>query len=148
MKRCIIIIYLMSAGGAWAQAAPAQRYMDDQGVEIIQNRAAPPRPAVAVVAAREPAPGPAQTTADPRLRIGQAEQAARDRDREAVLREELGQETRKFEAATKALAQAEHAARSQPQAAAILKQLKEVLHAHQQNILSLHAELQRNRIVR
>lgn len=132
------------AGSALAQQAPAQRYIDAQGVEIIQNRDAA-RPAT-VAAPRVAAPrdaGPASAASDPKLQVSTAEQAARDRDRAAILREELGHETSKFEAASKAFVKAEQAARGQPQAGAVLKQLKEVLHMHQQNMESLTAELQR-----
>lgn len=150
-KTILTIVLLCGAGGAGAQQAPAQRYMDAQGVEIIQNRGAP-RPA-----ASEPARGgsvrttpaaPALAVADPKLQVSAAEQSARDLDREAILREELGEETRRFEAATKALVRAEQAARGQPEVGAVLKQLKAVLHSHQQNIESITAELQRTRAAR
>lgn len=148
-KTIVTFILLCSAGGAGAQQAPAQRYMDAQGVEIIQNRSAP-RPAAAEPARGgvRTAPAPALAVADPRLQVSAAEQSARDLDREAILREELGVETRKFEAATKALVRAEQAARGQPEVGAVLKQLKEALHSHQQNIESITAELQRTRAAR
>lgn len=158
-KYAMMIVLLSSSGNACAQDAPAQRYIDDQSVEIIQNRSlahpgqGAPTPAWITArggvldAASGAAPGSARAVAavDPKLRIGAREQDARDQEREAILRQELQHETSKYEAATKTLAQAEQAARSQPQVGAVLKQLKEVLHAHQQNIESLAAELQRTR---
>lgn len=37
------VLMLCMPGAACAQDVPAQRYIDAQGVEIIQNRAAPPK---------------------------------------------------------------------------------------------------------
>jgi len=161
-KYAMMIALLGAAGNACAQDAPAQRYIDDQGVEIIQNRSAARPGQAAPLAGRNTARGGvldavsgaapvsvgAGAAADPKLRIGAREQGARDQEREAILRQELQHETSRYEAATKTLAQAEQAARSQPQVGAVLKQLKEVLHAHQQNIESLAAELQRTRAAR
>lgn len=155
MNKTIVTIVLLcgaGAGGAGAQQAPAQRYMDAQGVEIIQNRGAPrpamPEPARGGSVRTAPAAPAALAVADPRLQVSAAEQSERDLDREAILREELGAETRKFEAATKALVRAEQAARGQPEVGAVLKQLEAVLHSHQQNIESITAELQRTRAAR
>lgn len=134
-----------SAGAASAQQAPAQRYIDAQGVEIIQNRDAA-RPAQAAqprAGAVRTAPAAAAAAADPKLQVSAAEQSARDLDRAAILREELAQEMRKFEAASKALVQGEQAARAQPQAGSALPRLKEILHTHQQNIEAISAELRR-----
>lgn len=151
MSKFILAFLLACAAvAALAQPAPAQRYVDAQGVEIIQNRDAP-RPAAAdAPRASRPraAGGGVQAAADPKLRISAAEQAERDLDRAAILREELGQETRKFEAATQALAKAEKAARGQPQADAVLKQLKDMLHVHQQNIQAISLEMQRAQVAR
>ncbi len=130
---------------ALAQQAPAQRYIDAQGVEIIQNRDAA-RPSAVASGRVAPVPKAAAATgaaSDPKLQVGAAEQAARDLDRAAILREELAHETRKFEAASRALVQSEKAARTQQQDPATLKQLNELLHTHQQNIQSITAELQR-----
>ena len=136
-----------SAGAASAQQAPAQRYIDAQGVEIIQNRDAA-RPVSATAAAQPRAgavrtPAAATAAADPKLQVSATEQSARDLDRAAILREELAQEMRKFEAASKALVQGEQAARAQPEAGSALPRLKEILHTHQQNIEAISAELRR-----
>lgn len=149
-KTVFTIILACSAGGTLAQQAPAQRYMDAQGVEIIQNRNAPRQGGMDMprTAASKLATVPDGAVADPRLQVSVAEQSARDRDREAILREELGHETAKFEAASKAFVKAEQAARGQPQVETVLKQLKQVLHTHQQNMESLTAELQRTRTAR
>lgn len=168
-KYTMYAVFAVLTGTAHAQQAPAQRYIDAQGVEIIQNRDAPRPPATggqpratgtrtagtgglvspaAGIAAAAAAMSGSGAEVDPRLQISPAEQSARDRDRETILREELAQEMRKFEAATKAMVQTEQAARKQPEAGAVLKQLKETLHAHQQNIQSITAELQRTRVSR
>ncbi|MEW6021103.1 MAG: hypothetical protein AB1807_03070 [Pseudomonadota bacterium] len=149
-KTVFTIVFACSAGGTLAQQAPAQRYMDAQGVEIIQNRNAPRQGGMDMprTTASKAATVPDGAAADPRLQVSAAEQSARDRDREAILREELGHETAKFEAASKAFVKAEQAARGQPQVEGVLKQLKEVLHTHQQNMESLTAELQRTRTAR
>lgn len=160
-KYAMIIALLGAAGSACAQDAPTQRYIDAQGVEIIQNRGAlRPGSGKSFAPAQEPAQDPTRilstrrgaappaSAVDPKLLIGAREQGARDEEREAILRQELAQETRKFDAATRALTQAEQAARSQPQVGAVLTQLKEILHAHQQNIESLGAELRRTRAAR
>ncbi|WP_313177498.1 hypothetical protein [Massilia sp.] len=146
----LAIAFACGAGSALAQQAPAQRYMDAQGVEFIQNRNAPRQEGIDAprAAAKKPAAVAEAAAADPRLQVSAAEQSARDRDREAILREELGHETAKFEAASKAFVKAEQAARGQPQVGAALKQLKDVLHTHQQNMESLTAELQRTRSTR
>ena len=143
-KHLVCALLACVAGGAGAQQARPQRYIDAEGVEIIQNRDATRPPSVA-----PPRAGAVKTTgvtgeaADRKLQVSAAEQSARDLDRAAILREELAHEMRKFEAATKALVQTRQAAGSQPQAGATLKQLKEVVHMHQQNIQSLTAELRR-----
>lgn len=150
IKLILAILLPCVAVAALAQPAPAQRYVDAQGVEIIQNRDAPRQASADAPRVSTPRAGggSVQAAVDPKLRISAAEQAERDLDRVAILREELGQETRKFEAATQALAKAEKAARGQPQADTILKQLKDMLHVHQQNIQAISLEMQRAQFAR
>jgi hypothetical protein len=124
--------------------------MDAQGVEFIQNRAAP-RAAAAVEKPPRPASVPAsvnQAPADTHLRITREQQAGRDADRLAILQEELTRESRLYQTAWNALTAAEKAARDSKQTRPDLGHIQEELYEHQRNIQSINAEIGRTRIAR
>ena len=129
------------------QAISAARYVDAQGVEVIHNRNAElplsvsaPAPAtqgsVTVAKAAPLAAGPV----DPKLRVAPAEQALRDRDRVAILQQELETESRKYESAWMRL---QGAKGTEKPGAVATQRMNEELDDHQKNIQALHAELRR-----
>jgi hypothetical protein len=141
------LLYCGAACGAAAGegALSATRYIDAQGVEMIQNRARPApaaavaqAPAPASVAARPAAAQPAAARA-PGWQISAAEQAGRDQDRLDILKQELAAEVRLYESVTKALAGVAGKTTDAPGQARLYRDLNE----HQKNIQSLHAEIRR-----
>ena len=114
-----------------AHGGEAVRYRDGQGIEMIGGRTTAIPDAVSVppaLAARQAAPL--------RLQITAHEQQARDRDRDrlAILRQELD---------TELAALQENIAHSRGLAHEPLQRSREQLHRHQQNIRDLHAEISR-----
>lgn len=118
----------------------ATRYIDPQGVEIIQNRARP-APAAALSAATPP---PAAASANaaaraPGWQVSAAEQAVRDRDRLDILKQELADQVRLYESVTKALAGEAGKTTGAPEQARLYREL----HEYQTNIQALNAEIRR-----
>lgn len=109
-------------------ATEAMRYRDPQGIDIIRNRASAAPPAT-------PTSVPPRSPVEPaRFQIPMQEQQARDRDRLAILRQELATEL-------DALASQQHQARStDPEQA---RRMGAQQHRHQQNIRDLTAEIER-----
>lgn len=163
MKTLYIVSLLWSAGAAVAGQVSGERYVDRQGVEFILNRSLPvmsaaPAPLAAAaqpkgsaiidLAPSRSAPGVHAVrvggvdlaASDPRMRISADEQAGRDRDRAMILKEELLIESQKFEEKRKKLTVQAMRDRG---ADAELTRLKEELHAHQENMRLLNAELRR-----
>lgn len=149
MKYCLLTICLLGGAGAVPAApiAPA-RYIDAQGVEVIHNRGAEPAPPAAVVGAGQvttpaeiapPRKPVASVANDARMKISADAQRERDRDRVAILKEELANEVRALEATFQRAKQAS----ADKLSAADSRRVTEEMYAHQQNILSLHSELRR-----
>ena len=112
-----------------AHGGEAVRYRDGQGIEMIGGRTTAIPDAVSVppaLAARQAAPL--------RLQITAHEQQARDRDRLAILRQELDAELAALQ---------ENIAHSRGLANEPLQRSREQLRRHQQNIRDLHAEISR-----
>lgn len=112
-----------------AHGGEAVRYRDGQGIEMIGGRATAIPDAVSVppaLAARQATPL--------RLQITAHEQQARDRDRLAILRQELDTELDAVQ---------ENIAHSRGLAHEPLQRSREQLRRHQQNIRDLHAEISR-----
>lgn len=112
-----------------AHGGEAVRYRDGQGIEMIGGRTTAIPDAVSVppaLAARQAAPL--------RLQITAHEQQARDRDRLAILRQELDAELAALQ---------ENIAHSRGLAHEPLQRSREQLRRHQQNIRDLHAEISR-----
>lgn len=112
-----------------AHGGEAVRYRDGQGIEMIGGRTTAIPDAVSVppaLAARQAAPL--------RLQITAHEQQARDRDRLAILRQELDAELAALQ---------ENVAHSRSLADEPLQRSREQLRRHQQNIRDLRAEISR-----
>lgn len=112
-----------------AHGGEAVRYRDRQGIEMIGGRAA----AMTVATPQLPALA-AQRTGPVRLQITAHEQQARDRDRLAILRQELDAELAALQ---------ENIAHSRGLANEPLQRSREQLRRHQQNIRDLRAEISR-----
>ncbi|PHV07910.1 hypothetical protein CSQ96_08455 [Janthinobacterium sp. BJB412] len=135
------LLYCGAACGAAAGEAPlsATRYIDAQGVEMIQNRARPAPAAAVVQAPAALAAKPSAAARAPGWQISAAEQAGRDQDRLDILKQELAAEVRLYESVTKALAGVAGKTTDASGQARLYRDLNE----HQKNIQSLHAEIRR-----
>lgn len=125
---CLLGLASLAAAGHGGEAV---RYRDAQGIEIIGGRATlVPAPAPA-----RPAPAPlAQQAASARWQIAPPEQQARDRERLAILRQEMANE----------MAAIDTSAHSPPaRDAESTNRAREQLRRHQQNIRALNAEIRR-----
>ena len=91
----------MASSAACAQTSEAARYTNQQGIEIIQNRPASAAK-LPVETAKPRAPEPA-TVKDARFQVSAKDQAERDRDRLAILRQELLKEMEGYQAKNKIL---------------------------------------------
>lgn len=141
MTCALATLSLLYCGGAAAAAgtdgaSSATRYIDAQGVEIIQNRAKPAPPATAPVS---PAPKVSSAARDPGWQIGATEQAERDRDRLDILKQELADQVRLYESVMKSLAGVAGKTTEAPDQARLYRNL----HEYQKNIQSLNAEIRR-----
>lgn len=125
-----------TCGTPFAQSVEALRYVGSHGIEIIQNRNGGARSA--------PAPAKARPL-DARVVIPADAQAARDRDRLSILQHELVSETGAL--ATKINTLQTPALRDKLPADELVR-LKDGLHAHEQNIRSLNAEISRVKLNR
>lgn len=144
-----LALLALMALGAWlallallasdAHGAEAVRYRDGQGIEIIGGRAsaipATVAPPVMPVTRSAPLRLQRMQQAEPaRLHVTAHEQQARDRDRLAILRQELDAELAAVQ---------ENIAHSRGLAHEPLQHSREQLRRHQQNIRDLHAEISR-----
>lgn len=137
MKYCLFCFYMFSTAAAAQPISPA-RYVDAQGVEVIHNRGAEPA-AGGQVTTPAVAPAIKPRGADPKLQVSAAEQQGRDRDRIAILQQELAAEVKALEAGFLRAKQA----KPDQLSAAESQRLTEDMDAHQKNILALHGELRR-----
>lgn len=133
-----------------AQSIDAERYVNAQGIEVIQGR----RAALAAAPAPEAENATVQSTpARPVLRtepaaqarpaafqIGAGEQDARDRDRLAILKQEMHAENSALEQKIRILQSPEMRAKLDPEQ---LKRLQETTLEHERNIRALTAEINR-----
>jgi len=134
-----------------AQFAEARRYTSVQGIEMIQSRGSPMRGATAAAGAVGDTPARAisggatgLTTSPPpganRVRVSFTEQAARDRERMAVLKLELNKELARLQELTTVLKSPELRQKTAPDEIKRLEYMKEL---HRQNLKALTAEIQR-----
>ena len=145
---------LLAAPSLYAQSIDAPRYVNAQGVEVIQGRrAAPPAlPRMEVQASADDAPAPASAaksnarSADTgpakkaAFQIAAGEQDARDRDRLAILNEEMRSENAALESKIRILQSPAMRAKLDPEQ---LKRLQETTLEHEKNIRSLTSEINR-----
>jgi hypothetical protein len=142
MKRILCCCLLGQVLYVQAQQSDATRYRNAQGIEVIQNRGAQVReeprspPAASAAAASQP-----KTVAqEAAFQISAKEQAERDRDRKAILQDELAKEMEAYQTKMRML-QANAVQASLPDDQVV--RLKEMAVAHEKNIHALHAELGR-----
>lgn len=158
LPRAAACVLLAAPLGLQAQSIDAERYVNAQGVEVIQGRRAAP------AAAPAPAPAPApeadnatvpSTPARPAVRtepaaqarpaafqIGAGEQDVRDRDRLAILKQEMQAENSALEQKIRILSNKELRSKLDPEQ---LKRLQETTLEHERNIRALTAEINRAR---
>jgi len=160
MKRLVATLILPGLFGPAmvnAQSIDAERYVNAQGVEVIQGRrSAPPVQTVpgtdgSATPAGAPAAGvgpsrPAARTGDAAgarpaaFQIGAGEQGARDRERLAILKQEMDAENSALEQKVRILSNAQLRAKLDPEQ---LKRLQETTLEHERNIRSLTSEINR-----
>lgn len=138
---CAVITY-----NAAAQSTEAARYVNNQGIEVIQARAAP-KPAdtgasqSSAKASGEQEAGAVRSVsvaANPKLHVSASQQMARDKERLAILNQELLKELGEYETKTKVL---RSPALSGKLAEAELTRMRELAGEHEKNIRSLQAEI-------
>lgn len=142
---------LSCATGASAQSVEATRYVNPDGVEVIQARPqaqAGTRGSVVesdtgsveprTVKSSSTSRVPAAAAADPRLQVSGREQKARDKDRLAILNQELYKEIAEYETKSKVL-RTPSMRGSLPDAD--LARLREIASDHEKNIKALMAEI-------
>lgn len=150
--RAAILALALSASGAFAQATEAARYVNAQGIEVIQARrtVAPEQiggkretQGRAVEAAKSvPKPSAVPAVFERKFLISTKEQTAREQDRLAILQAELRDETAAFESKLKIL----HAPATDPKLSPDERQrIQETLIRHQNNIRALNGEIGRIR---
>jgi hypothetical protein len=151
MTKFLCLLLLLGGAGSASAQISATRYIDAQGVEVIQSRrasvpgteaGAPPAPVPAAPAAQARKVKPDNLMYDPKLQVSAAEQARRDRDRVAILQQELDVEARKYEAAFQ---RAQGGGPDNKPNADDAQRINEELYERQKNIQALTAELRRAR---
>ena len=142
------IVLSCTVSDAPAQSTEAARYVNPQGIEVIQARR-PPAPE-AERADKASAPKKTGSTAPPasidgKLQVSAKEQSTRDEDRLAILSQELARESASLENKVKILqTPAMKAKLSEDE----LKRLQETLLDHEKNMRALNAEISRVRLRR
>jgi hypothetical protein len=140
---------MLAAGSLKAQSTDASRYVNSQGVEVIQGRRQTSldrveQPAKANSASSEasaPVPGTRrQQATDEHFQISAAEQDKRDRDRLAILQQELMSEATDIQTKWKVLNTPSLKATLSDEAAV---RLRENIHAHESNLRALNTEISR-----
>ena len=152
---CAALVSMLAPFGVHAQSADASRYVNAQGVEVIQGRrvAPPAAPRVDAPASADEPPQPQATAARPNPRAADAgpakraafqiaagEQDARDRDRLAILNEEMRSENAALESKIRVLQSPAVRAKLDPEQ---LKRLQETTLEHEKNIRALTSEINR-----
>jgi hypothetical protein len=131
------------ATAAFAQSADAARYVNAQGIEVIQSRRTVAAQAPVTEAAKNvPRPPAAPAAVDAKLLIPAKEQAARDQDRLSILKAELKDETSAFETKLRIL---QAPAANGKLSADERQRIEEAMTRHQNNIRALNAEIARIR---
>lgn len=152
LLRAASCLALAAPLGVQAQSIDAERYVNAQGVEVIQGRRVTPLAAPASVpeadnAAVPPTPArpvvrtePAAQARPAAFQIGAGEQDARDRDRLAILKQEMHAENSALEQKIRILQSPAMRAKLDPEQ---LKRLQETTLEHERNIRALTTEINR-----
>lgn len=143
----------LAAGGACCQTTDAARYLNPQGIEVIQPRRqvavddAHPRVEKpgGVVKATPAAAASAAASAGGKMQVTAQEQRSRDEDRLAILNAELATESKALETKLRILATPAMQGKLSPDD---LKRLQETAVDHEKNIRSLNAEIGRVKLAR
>lgn len=141
---------LKVVGSARAATAEAYRRVDGQGIELIRDRipaGSPPdalpvatRTTRAAAAPSASGSAPAVVVREARAAVSAREQSQRDKDRLAILFQELKEETAHYQRMRQALDHPALKARSDGEE---WRRLSEQRDRHEQNIKALHAEIRR-----
>ncbi|MET3139947.1 hypothetical protein AAKU61_004330 [Undibacterium sp. GrIS 1.2] len=151
---CPTFLFLTISGTLSAQSVDAQRYVNAQGVEVIQSRQQflPDNTSTLPV---KPTPVIKENISNPntlmhsqsnpaslntKLQISTKEQAQRDHERAAILNQELANEVTALQTKLKILNSPSMKAKLSDQE---LLRLQETASAHEQNIRSLNSEINR-----
>lgn len=145
----VVLLWMGQPLSASSQALEAARYVNKEGIEVIQGREAA-RPAAAVASLLSGAAAQLEKAADTvagkdgdRFRISAARQRERDQERLAILHEEMAHETAALQAKAAILTSHE---RSPRLGEAELTRVREQVRAHEANVRALHAEIGRAQI--
>jgi hypothetical protein len=142
--------------GAQAQSTEAARYVNPQGIEVIQARRPPAveeakvpteknGSVIKAMTGTNPAPVQASAALDSRLLVSNKEQRDRDQDRLAILTQELATENAGLQTKIRVL---QDPALKAGLSASDLKRLGETAMDHEKNIRALNAEIGRVRLRR
>lgn len=144
-----VIALWTAASHAATSATEAPRYVNAQGIEIIHNRAAMPSASesISVPAARVSRSSilVSQPQREQRAMVSAKEQGDRDKDRAAILQQELGSETTRYQGVLNALSQPNVKERIGD---AEWQRLQFARGLHEENIKALNAEIGRVRPAR
>lgn len=156
MKQLVLFAFVVSAmsagAGACAQSIEASRYVNRDGIEVIQARPQADTEAAGSVVMTDAAPkqtraakAPSlnlqqtvQVMPDRRMQVSASEQRARDKDRLTILNQELYKELAEFETKNKVLKTPSMRGKL-PEAE--LARLRELASDHEKNIRALMAEI-------
>ena len=149
------LLLLLPVAGASAQSTEAARYVNPQGIEVIQarrppsaeeSRPAPAKQSVVVKTAPGSSPAaPGAAAASGKMQVTAQEQRSRDEDRLAILNAELATESKALETKLRILATPAMQGKLSPDD---LKRLQETAVDHEKNIRSLNAEIGRVKLAR
>ena len=152
--RAGVIALTLAATDVAAQSTDAARYVNSQGIEVIQPRRPPaPEPGKTGPADKADRTGSVSSAGsatpaapiDAKLRVSAKDQASRDQDRLDILNQELADETKAFETKARILQTPEMKAKLDDEG---LKRLQETIIEHGKNIRALQAEISRVRLHR
>lgn len=141
------VLLLTGSSSAFCQATDAARYVNAQGIEVIQARrpVTPPEPVVQAPkagAVLKNAAAPIVANGDSKLQVSAKEQRNRDQDRLVILTEELATESKAFENKIKIM---QTPAMRSKLSSDELARLQETMVDHEKNMRSLNAEISRAR---
>jgi hypothetical protein len=145
--------FALLGAGASAQSTEAARYVNPQGIEVIQARRAPAseerahgtdKPGVVIKTAPAAAAAGAASMGG-KMQVTAQEQRSRDEDRLAILNAELATENKALETKLRILSTPAMQAKLTPDE---LRRVQETAADHEKNIRSLNAEIGRVKLVR